>query len=251
MGKIFKPETHPHIKQRKLDLKPDQPGLLRESKVYRQKQKSGAEFEKKVSLLLKESFEEDVLYDNVYFETGKYSNKLKIYQTIQIDHILISKQGVFCIEDKYLSNDTYKYISGGAQAKSWNTKKYPGKQGSSNETNGLRQNYYHLLFLKELFEYNGMDVPIFQMTVFGGIDHSKIKVQSFMDANPVDDTEIVDRIKYLKKRSEVEIDVSKVCNVIKKWECTTDGHEKLHIVYIRNIDKKTLPKRCKYELRQL
>ena len=204
-----------------------------------------------MSLLLKESFQDDVLYDNMYFETGKYSNKLKIYQTIQIDHILVSKEGVFCIEDKYLSNDTYKKISGGAQAKLWKTKKYPGKKGSAYETNGLKQNYYHLSFLKELFEYKGMDIPIFQITVIGGIDRSKIKVQSFIDANLVDETEIVDRIKYMKERSSVTIDVSKVCNVIEEWTCTTYGREKLHIAYIRNIDKKTLPKRCKCELRQL
>lgn len=251
MKRIFLPQTHPNCSPRKPDLNPDQSGLLRLTKDYLRKQVSGKKFENEVSLHLKESFKEDVLFDNMYFETGKYSNKLKIYQTIQIDHILVSKEGVFCIEDKYLSNDIYREVSGGAQAKSWKTKRYPGKRGSANEINGLKQNYYHFSFLKELFEYNEMNVPIFQMTILGGIDRSKIKVQSFIDANLVDTTEYVDRIKYIKKRNHIGIDVNSVCTVLKQWECTTKGREKLHIAYIRNINKKALPKKCKCELRQL
>ena len=149
MYKYFCSKTHPKVTgKRKPDIDPDQPGLLRNTRGYVKKKEVGDCFEKKVGNLMRATFQGDDVYGDIYFETGEYSKELLIYRTIQIDHIVVSREGVFCIEDKFLSNETYKYVSGGATAKTWTTKKFAGRNGSSRETNGLLQNSYHRHFWK-------------------------------------------------------------------------------------------------------
>ena len=147
-----------------------------------------------------------------------------------MDVLLLSTVGIFCIEAKWISNDKYTRLSGGALSNSWTLKT---KRGTSNtENNGLKQNYGHVLFLRQLFEYVNIECPIYQITVIGNLDRDKIAVQQFIDANLVDEDEIIDRIKYIKERNNNKtIDVDKVEKIIRDWECNVPGKEILHVVY--------------------
>lgn len=102
-----------------------------------------------------------------------------MYESMQIDHILITPKGVLVLEDKYIDDEKYLSVSGGALSKTWLLKK---RFGSISETNGLKQNYRHMQFIKEILNYIRLDIPVFQMTVIGGIVRDKIRVQQFIDA---------------------------------------------------------------------
>ncbi len=243
--KMFNLDNHPNKVSRKADLDPEQAGLLRITKQFEEKKRTGDEFEENVSLKLKEV--EGYLFDNIYFETGNYISRLFLYESIQIDHILATREGVFCIEDKWLDDNKYVQISGGAQSNSWKLQKYKGT--STTEINGLKQNYRHKIFLDELFEFNGIEVPVYQITVIGGVLRDKIKMQQFIDANLVDEEELLDKINYLKSRNKEEVNISKVKEIIEEWRCKDKAVEKQHLVYCRHIKDKKLPAKCKIILR--
>lgn len=241
--------NHPNIVGRKADLDPNQPGLLKFTKKYEEKKKVGDSFEKAVSLQISKEFPDMILLNDVYFETGVYNKKLCMYESMQIDHLLITPKGILVIEDKYIDNAKYISVSGGALSKTWSLKK---QIGNISETNGLKQNYRHMQFIHELFDYVGMNVPVFQMTIIGGISRDKIRVQQFIDANLVTENEVVDRINYIfKEKQDIDVSIWRVKDELSKWICTVPDIEKSHIAYIRNKEKKKLPARCKKVMRSI
>ena len=107
-------------------------------------------------------------------------------------------------------------------------------------------------FVKEILNYIRLDVPIFQMTIIGGIGRDKIRVQQFIDANLVTEDEVVDRIAYLLKRQvDMEVSAQKVLEELSKWICMVPDIEKSHIAFVRNKEKNKLPARCKKVMRKL
>lgn len=241
--------NHPNIVGRKADLDPNQPGLLKFTKKYKEKKKVGDSFEKTISLRIRESFPDMILLDDVYFETGVYNTKLCMYESMQIDHLLIAPKGILVIEDKYIDDAKYISVSGGALSKTWSLKK---RIGNISETNGLKQNYRHMQFIQELVAYVGMNVPVFQMTIIGGISRDKIRVQQFIDANLVTENEVVDRIDYIfKAKQDIEMSMQKINDELSKWICTVPDIEKSHIAFIRNQKKNKLPARCKKVMRSI
>ena len=172
-----------------------------------------------------------------------------MYESMQIDHIFITSKGVWVLEDKYIDDGKYLSVSGGALSKTWLLKK---RVGSISETNGLKQNYRHMQFVKEIFNYIGLDIPVFQMTIIGGIGRDKIRAQQFIDANLVTEDEAVDRMEYLLKRQvDMGISTQKVLKELSKWICTVPNIEKSHIAFVRNKEKNRLPARCKKVMRKL
>lgn len=241
--------NHPNFTKRIDDLDPNQPGLFKITKKYEEKKNAGDAFEKAVSSKIRSIFTDVILLDNVYFETGIYNPKLCMYESMQIDHIMITSKGVFVLEDKYIDDGRYLSVSGGALSKTWSLKK---RVGSIAETNGLKQNYRHMQFVQEIFKHVGLDIPVFQMTIIGGIARDKIRVQQYIDANLVTEDEVTDRILYLLKRQvNVEISPQKVFDEISKWICTVPDIEKSHIAFVRNREKNRLPARCKKVMRTI
>lgn len=250
MKTMFNLSNHPKYGNRKSDLDPYQKGLLKITKKYEEKKVLGDNFEKELRENLERSFPDDVVIWNVLFESGNYIDALKIYETLQIDIIVVTSVGVFCIEAKWLNNDKYTRVSGSAISKSWTLKTKKGTTNSDN--NGLKQNYRHYKFLEEVFEQENIECPVYQITVVGGLERDKIAVQQFIDANLVDSNELVDRIAYIKKRNNTKhIDMKRVSEILDDWECTVPGADTLHIVYARNISKKKLPAGCKKVMRSL
>lgn len=250
MKTMFNLSNHPKYGNRKPDLDPYQKGLLKITKKYEEKKALGDVFEKELCDILKKAFPDDTVIWNVLFESGNYIDALKMYETLQIDIIVITSVGVFCIEAKWLNDDKYTRVSGSAISKSWTLKT---KRGTSNsDNNGLKQNYRHYKFLEEVLAQENIDCPVYQITVIGGLERSKIGVQQFIDANLVDANELVDRIAYIKKRNQTKnVDIKHIAEILDDWECTVPGAEILHVVYARNISKKKLPARCKKEMRSL
>lgn len=247
---LFNLDQHPKFGCRRADLDPTQCGLIKITKSYTEMKKLGDAFEKNIYDELKNAFPLDTVLTNMIFESGNYIDSLKIYESLQLDEILITTCGVFCIEAKWISDNKYERLSGGAKAQTWTLKK---KKGTTNsEVNGLKQNYRHKQFLEELFSKEGLVCPVYQMTVIGDLDRKKILIQQFIDANLVDAGEMIDRITYIKNRNKsINVDVKKVVDILKSWECKIDGREILHIVYARNNKTKKLPTRCKKIMRHL
>lgn len=153
---ILKIENHPVLVGRKAQLDPYQPGLLRKSKNDIL-EKIGAEYEKEIVEKLRNYFEKRdekfLIFENIYFETGEYSEKLKVYRTIQIDILVITQYVIIPVEVKYISDAYCKRIAGGADSRSWNLIKYLSR---SRMTNGVRQNRMHTQFTGELVDFLGI-----------------------------------------------------------------------------------------------
>ncbi len=100
-------------------------------------------------------------------------------------------------------------------------------------------------YLKQLFVFLGVDVPVYQLTVIGGLPDEKRKVQQFKNANLVCEDEVVDRIQYIRSRQKDSVNVDALKKILDEWQCTIPGIDKLHRVYVNNFKKQTLPKKCK------
>ena len=124
--------NRPNFTKRMDDLDPNQPGLLKITKKYEEKKKVGDAFEREISSRIRGAFADVILMDDIYFETGIYNSKLCMYESMQIDHIMITSKGVFVLEDKYIDDGKYLSVSGGALSKTWSLKK---RVGSITETN--------------------------------------------------------------------------------------------------------------------
>lgn len=245
---LFNLDRHPKYGERREDLDPEQSGLLKITKKYLEKKEMGDIFEKRILEMLEMAFPEDIVIHNIIFESGNYIEALKLYESLQMDVIVVSSVGVICIEAKWISNDTCLNLTGSAVSKTWTVKTNKGT--SNSEINGLKQNYRHIRFLEEIFEKEGIVCPVYQMTVIGDLKRSKILIQQFIDGNLVDTEEMIDRIKYIKVRNKSNsIDIEMIAGVLRDWECKVPGIEKLHIVYARNISTKRLPSRCKKKMR--
>ncbi len=244
---ILKPENHPVLKGRKAQLDPYQPGLLRKSKNDIL-EKIGAEYEKEIVEKLRNYFEKRdekfLIFENVYFETGEYSEKLKVYRTIQIDILIVTQKLIIPIEVKHLSDEYCKRITGGADSRTWNLIKNLGR---SRMTNGVRQNRMHTQFTGELVEFLGINIPVCGMTIIGDLDKNKIEVQQMLDDNLVVEDDMLDMIDYIiKTHSTAEhYDVDKIGTKLEKWICRTEGRDILHKFFLRNVKKNKLPARCK------
>ena len=153
--------------------------------------------------------------------------------THQIDHIIVSKYGVFSIETKQYNG----YITGNKYDKNWvrhaGNKKYY-------YTNPIRQNYGHVKALSELLKideskiYNIVCIP------------SKAKLKIEHDGELVGYDTIVEKI--LSYKNEVIDNVEKIVNEIELNNITDKNAKKEHIKNIKeNIIDKDLNKCPKCE----
>lgn len=149
-------------------------------------------------------------------------NNVLIYTkgyTHQIDHVVISQYGIFCIETKQYNG----YITGSKYDKKWI--RYAGKNKYYYE-NPIRQNYGHVKALSELLNieeariYNIVCIP----------SNAKLKIDH--DGELVRNYTIVDRILLYK---EVVINnVEELVNIINKNNITDKNIKKEHIQNIKN-----------------
>ncbi len=248
MKSIFNFLYHPFIVGRVEDLDPQQKGFLRSSKKHQIRKEEGDAFEKEVSEVLHQ-VEDATLLDNVYYETGNFIPEIGVYESVQIDHILITPECVFVIEDKYLSDDKYLVLEFKGSNKTWTLKLYSGKKRRS--MSGVFQNERHRQCLVEILEYHGIkDIPIVPVTVIGGLSYDKIHSKELGDAFCVTKENLFGLICIVREyygNSGKYIEVQKA---VEFFRCTDKDIERSHLYYCRHFKSKKMPKRCEGKRRK-
>jgi len=122
--------------------------------------------------------------------------------TTQIDHIIVSKFGVFVVETKNMKG----WIFGSSNQKTWTQKTY---KHSSKFQNPLNQNYKHTKTLESLLGLS--DAQIFSVIVFVGDS-------TFKTDMPENVTYGKDYIRFIKSKTSPALTDSQVKEITKKIE---------------------------------
>jgi restriction system protein len=140
--------------------------------------------------------------------------------TTQIDHIIVSRYGVFVIETKNMSG----WIFGSPHQKTWTQKIF---RETHKFQNPLHQNYKHTQTLEAML---GIDPKaIFSVIVFVG-------GSSFKTAMPENVTESGGYLRYIKSKREVllcESEVARITQVITSGRLTPSL--KTHRTHVQNL----------------
>lgn len=120
----------------------------------------------------------------------------------QIDHIIVSKFGVFVVETKNMKG----WIFGSPSQKTWTQKIY---KHSSKFQNPLHQNYKHIKTLESLLELN--EEQIFSVVVFVGDSTFKTEM-------PENVTYGKGYIRYIKSKNQSVLTESEVKDITSKIE---------------------------------
>ena len=152
--------------------------------------------------------------------------------TTQIDHIIVSKYGIFVVETKNMKG----WIFGSPSQKKWTQKIY---KYSKQFQNPLDQNYKHLKTIKSLFELN--DQQVHSVVVFVGDSTFKTEM-------PANVTYGCGYIRFIKSKNQSVLTKSKVDEIVRKIEKgrltpslkTNDEHIK-HVKHIVSEKKMSNP----------
>jgi restriction system protein len=172
---------------------------------------------------LKTTAAESLLLDSNTYQV--YNNVLiPTYQaTTQIDHIIVSRYGIFVLETK----DKTGWIFGNEDNKEWTQVIYHKKYHFQNP---LRQNYLHT---KSLSEYLGVDHnKIFPLIVFWG----DCKFKTTMPPNVVKG--VFAPTDYIKRKTQVilsEKEVTDICEKIRNAQGSSGfGNQINHVRNLKN-----------------
>lgn len=155
--------------------------------------------------------------------------------TTQIDHIIISKYGVFVVETKNMKG----WIFGSQNQKVWTQQIFNRK---SKFQNPIHQNYKHVKTLESLLELT--EEQIFSVVVFVG--NSKFKT-----GVPENVTYAKGYIRYIKSKKKEVLTDSKITQIIQQIESgrlvPSFKTNKEHVKHVKNIisekkNKKSCPK---------
>jgi predicted RNA-binding Zn-ribbon protein involved in translation (DUF1610 family) len=143
--------------------------------------------------------------------------------TTQIDHIIVSKFGVFVVETKNMKG----WIFGSPSQKTWTQKIY---KHTSKFQNPLHQNYKHTKTLESLLGLN--DQQIHSVIVFIGDSTFKTEM-------PENVTYGGGYLRYIKSKTELvlsESEVNEITNKIENGRLTPSFKtNREHVAHVRNI----------------
>jgi len=144
--------------------------------------------------------------------------------TTQIDHVIVSNFGIFCVETKAYSG----WVLGRASDKYWtqsiNYQKY-------RFYNPLRQNYGHVKTLEKLLAPLNISVPIYSFIAFP--DAEKLKITGTNAVGYVRD--IVNKIKGYSQVVLSNEDTEKIINVINQANIVNEDIRKEHTKRINKL----------------
>ncbi len=143
--------------------------------------------------------------------------------TTQIDHVIVSRYGIFCIETKNMTG----WIFGNAQNRAWTQKIY---RESFRFQNPLRQNYKHVRALESLLGLSRDTVH--SVVVFAGD-------ATFKTAMPQNVTYILGfprHVKSFRKAVFSGTDVSRLCESIESGRLEPTW--RTHRAHVRNVKKR-------------
>lgn len=140
--------------------------------------------------------------------------------TTQIDHIIVSRYGVFVIETKNMKG----WIYGGANQKTWTQKIY---KHTTKFQNPLHQNYKHTQTLQSALEIN--DEKIFPIVVFIGDSEFKTPM-------PENVVYAGRYIRYIKGKTQLILSDFEVMAICKKIESgRLSPSLKTHVQHVRHV----------------
>ena len=143
--------------------------------------------------------------------------------TTQIDHIIVSRYGVFVVETKNMKG----WIFGSAQQKQWTQKIY---SRSHRFQNPLHQNYKHLKTLQQLLDLT--DKQIHSVVVFVGDS-------TFKTPMPTNVTQGGGYLRYIKSFSEAVLNTVQVEDIIQQIESERVvpgfGTNREHVRHVKEI----------------
>ena len=150
--------------------------------------------------------------------------------TTQIDHIIVSRYGVFVVETKNLKG----WIFGNAKQRYWTQRIFKYSQKFQNP---LHQNYKHVKTLQSLLDLS--DEQVFSVVVFVGDS-------TFKTPMPENVTHGGGYVRYIKAQTEqrlLDLEVQKVIETIEsgRLAATLKNHRK-HVAHVKEVvaKKKTV-----------
>ncbi len=173
--------------------------------------------EQAIRELLSENFATDEfhLLNNI---TLSYKNS-----TTQIDHVLVSTRGIFVIETKHYSG----WIFGNKKSKNWTQVLYRKKFQLQNP---LRQNYKHVMALKQLLDFLPEE-SFHNVVVFTGSAEFKTEVPE----NVFGPMELVD---YIEAKTDDVLSLNRVAFSVGRIECARYQISKeTDIEHVHNLNK--------------
>lgn len=153
--------------------------------------------------------------------------------TTQIDHIIVSKYGIFVVETKNMKG----WIFGSENNAEWTQQIYNHKNKFQNP---LRQNYRHTKVLEEILGL--MPDRVFSAVVFVG--DSTFKTE--MPENVTFTRGYIDYIKSKKEPLFGEFEVKELIDKIKEYRL--EPNIETHRAHVKNLEKK-YPRKIKRKLR--
>ena len=145
----------------------------------------------------------------------------------QIDHVVITEKGVFCIETK----NWLGRISGKENYKKW-YQWYPttsyDSEADNEYMNPLIQNRGHVAVLKKIFDDNNINSPIKSIVVMANNNANYIKVKNVINVDEVKD--YVDNYYQCKILSLSEIE--RIANVLNNCKSTITNEQ--HVANIQH-----------------
>lgn len=143
--------------------------------------------------------------------------------TTQIDHIIVSRYGIFVVETKNMKG----WIFGSPNQKTWTQKIY---KNSRNFQNPLHQNYKHVKTLESLLERG--DAQVYSLVVFVGDSTFKTEM-------PENVTYGLGYIRYIKSKRQIvfsEIEVDGILNKINNGMLTRSFKtNREHVKHVNDI----------------
>lgn len=142
--------------------------------------------------------------------------------TTQIDHIIVSRYGIFVVETK-----TYKgWIFGGERDAEWTQVIYKHK---SRFQNPLRQNYKHV---KTLSELTGIPIDYFKSVV---VFVRECKFKTTMPTNVVHVNDFIKHIKSYQQAIIKDEQIAEITATIQEWAGTVSDEKKS--AHVKNLRK--------------
>jgi hypothetical protein len=145
--------------------------------------------------------------------------------TTQIDHIIVSKYGIFVVETKNMKG----WIFGGERQKSWTQKIF---KHTNKFQNPLHQNYKHIKTLESLLALSSEQ--IFSLIVFVGDSEFK----TAMPSNVTYAKGYIDYIKSKKHQCLREVEVTEIIRKIESGRLLESYKtNRAHVQHVRQIAK--------------
>ncbi len=208
---------------------------LRIPKQEIQQYVGGKEGEELVSCMLRKSFPEMILIDDVYIDISDLRHDINGHgPTMQIDHILISNHVIYIIETKKYPENAE--VSGSSTSQTWGYKDNVTRK--SCRYNADKQNQNHIDNLFKLFHFE--NIPVISIVCLVKMNPKNIRVSTQYGQYIFTDEELPIMIEAIEKKyNRNHVDKMLVESEIRKRNIKSQEIEVEHIIYIKLLKRKS------------